>query len=255
MLVLLTALVVFTQTASAQVIVDFFAVGPNTTSPSFPTWANNLGVALQTGATTVGDQSSPTGFHMRSGPWLAKEFTVSTVHFWDDFVPTGLVANEFGRRTLLAFDVVSPTKFTASQIGIAVQSSDPANSLGLNQRLTGFSASRVGIDYVDGIKGNGNDIVYTSGDHLVNEAYGVPPSVAYSANNPAGLQQVVDYANATHLFLTGTITLFDNGQNILATSVAIVPEPKDIGLVGALALVGFAGWRHRQKLRKFLPTA
>lgn len=154
------------------------------------------------------------------------------------------------------------TKFRLTNLEAIMDSNDAGDTLDFTFGLGSFStfaSHRIGIDYVDGIKGNGNDVTYSSGtasgvdlDELV--YIGVGNGVEIDSTFPgATFQDKIDLvaAGLRGFDFTGTYNLYDDGGiNVLSTgsaSVFIIPEPSSFALLafglGGLGLIVRRGRR------------
>ena len=180
---------------------------------------------------------------------------------WDG--PSGQFAGEFGNRIHFGLHVTrgdGDAQFSLSDIMFTIDSDDPVNTFDDMGTLAGrpYDAVRVGIDYVDGIKGNGNDIIYNSGEAgttLIDELIYVGVGTGYFSDNPAANtdQEDIDLTLASNCLcptkIKVTYQIKDDAGAVVGmgmNSVMLLPEPAS-ALAGIVGL-GFCLLRRRNGL-------
>jgi len=225
-------------------------------SPSFAGYQANAMYALEHGLSSYGDPTLPTYYQAAPATLLVSQNIVTGFASWNGLAnPTGAFASELGNRLTFGLHILgNGTRFSISQLSFVGISTDPTNSLGFSYAGGyAYSAAYVGIDYVDGIKGNGNDVLVTSGStQLVDELVGRGSGNAWAAylTDLGGTtpQDKIDNAvagvGATPFDFTGTYTLnLATGQPLSAEGkVTFVPEPLTMlsvfgGLTGVAAYI------------------
>lgn len=158
--------------AGATINVDVHASSaPNAFgSPSWAGYVVNALQALENNLSTNGNRATdPTGYEHAPSQIPPGEIAVSSFNSWRGVVsPAAPFNNEYGNRMHFGLHAYGDgaTKFRLEDLTFSFHSDDPWDSLLFTGDFVGFnySSTRYGIDWVDGIKGNGNDIVYTSGN-------------------------------------------------------------------------------------------
>jgi hypothetical protein len=258
-------------TASAAITLDVVASSaPNVFgSPSWAGYTANALNSLQNGLGNIGSRATdPTAYEI-AGPTIQPgDVMVTSFNSWMGVAgPLASPFNrELGNRIHFGLHAYGSTQFRLQDLTFSMSSSDSGNTLGFAGDFLGFDyngTTRFGVDWVDGIRGNGNDIVYTSGNGatLVNElvyvgvgnafwpGYGDPygPDPA----NPIGgaqaaMDDTVNYILANAPFtITGSYSILENSGS---DSVTVVPEPTTV-IAGALLLLPF-GMSTLRLLRK-----
>ena len=239
--------------ASATTITVTPTLAPNIFgSPSFDGWLANELPALETGAPTMGDSSSPTYFKAQSNV-TSTEAIVTGFPSWLGQSNPGAAfgsafANELGNRmTFGLFINGDGTQFSISQLSFNSVSNDPGDALGF-----GFGAGSYDYSdqYVGIIAGAGGltdfaeDTFVTSGssDQLVDALVGRGSGNSFAAYCPtatctAAQEQALINAAAVAPGLTtytGTYSLGD-ATGSATFNISAVPEPAS----WAIMLVGF----------------
>lgn len=204
----------------------------------------------------VGDPNTTATAFVIAGQYINPgDVIVSNFDSWKGSAP-GAFSPEFGNRLHFPVKIVGDgvTKFRLNDLAYNMTSGD-GNVLGFAGNFAGLSyngTTRSGIDFVDGIEGNGNDILYTSGNGLtpvdkivylgVGNAYDA--SFEPGATNQDKMNSVIDYINSLAPYhISCTYTMFaQDGVTPLAISSAsvVVPTPGTccLGILGALSVLG-----------------
>jgi len=253
-------------TLSHAFIIDIVpSKGPNGqfSTATFNSYAANAVNSLENSLGTLGDISTdPTAYvpktEVSSNVYQANatELIVSTFPSWDaQASPTGNFTGQTGNRIYFGVRIRSEgTQFALHNLQFDADSNDVNNSFDtLDRNFNGenYTARRIGIDYVDGIKGNGNDIVYTNnlGSLAVDELIYVGEDFANGSNrNQPTDQENLDFSvNEIDILapfsIFGTYTLFSDSSHTLGMEVAMstaqlhIPEPSSMLLLTAGLLV------------------
>lgn len=240
---------------------------------TFGSWVGNAIPALESGSLPAGPRLQPDDYEVTGPVVLPAEMIVSTFPSWRGVAnPAAPFDGQHGNRVHFGLHVWTTDpgdpKFSLQDILYEIDSNDPTDTFDFPEAgdplpsLSGdYRASLVGIDYVDGIKGNGDDIRYdgsnpAAGSTLVNEIIYVGVGTAYDASTFTGatnqekidnLIASVDYtpftlAAAYQLVLNDTVV----GQGSGSTSV-VIPEPMGLVLCG-LPMIGLFGWARRRRV-------
>ncbi len=233
------ALCVSSRPASAALsMVIRPSLAPNAFSSSyFNSWATAMVTALENG---TGDVPTALPDSYRNCKKIrAADNLVSSFPSWYGVAdPAGAFAGEYGQRLHFGVRILgNGTKFKLSNLTFEMHSSDPGDTLGW---VDGFgptdvySFRRVGIDYVDGIKGNGNDIVYASGEPATNSVdeldyagagnafwYPSAPGATDQDKLNFGINQV---QNLGPMRVTMTYTMVDDLSNVTASTSTVYIE-------------------------------
>jgi len=255
--------------AFAQVTLQVFpSSAPNSYgSPSWAGYEANALNSLENNLGNIGSRATdPTAYEI-AGPFVQpSDFMVTTFNSWQGVAGplAAPFASELGNRMHFGLHASSATPFDLAEVTFSISSSDPANSLGYVDDLSGCNfngTSRIGVNWgADGIKGTSDDIVYTAGnvgnDHtLVNELFYIgagnalwPGGDDLNPGNPAGGKQAAIDASTSYVMgyapfaVTGSYTILgDTGS----ATVTAIPEPATVSLL-ALALGGLMLVRKRK---------
>jgi hypothetical protein len=262
-LVLFTAvsiLVGFKPTAHGQVTMEVKpSLAPSTASSSWVGWRDNSLNALENGLTSVGDvYTDPAAYRFTTNLLIRENMLTSDFNSWHGIAsPGGAFTAELGNRLTFGLHILgNGQQFKLSDLSFAMNSDDPGNSLQFIGNFVGFgyAAHRVGIDYVDGIKGNGNDIIYSAGqsgtnliDELIYVGVGNAPEI-FTSFPGATLQNKIDLAALTDPFFVTTVyTLSATGGPFEGSAtVLLIPEPTAL-VMGTCGLIGFVAFYRRSR--------
>lgn len=235
----LAALFVVSQPASASLsLVIRPSLAPNAFSSSyFNAWATASVSALESG---TGDVLTALPDSYRNCKKIkAVDNLVSSFPSWYGVAnPGGSFAGEYGQRLHFGVRILgNGTQFRLSNLTFEMHSSDPGDTLGW---VDGFGPSdvysfrRKGIDYVDGIKGNGNDIVYQSGEPATNPVdeliYAGAGNAFWYPSAPGGTdQEKLNYGinqvqNLGSMLVTMTYTMTDELSNVSSATSTVYVE-------------------------------
>lgn len=225
-------------------------------SSSWGGYLSNAMFALENGLTTFG-AAGPTQYTTTNGQVRAKgDNLVTGYSSWMGVADAASPYDaELGTRWHFGVHILgSGTQFSLSQVTFNMTSLEESglnysgNFIGSN-----YSATRVGINYVDGIKGNGNDIIINSGSEtqLVDELIYVGVGNAYAsyttdpgATNQDKIDGILAQINPYRLSTSYTVDLGANQVTGSAyTDFGAVPEP--FTMLGLAALAGLAAKRKR----------
>jgi hypothetical protein len=141
-------------------------------SPSYDGWAANAVYAIENDLATTGSAALPT-YYYRLLFMNDRDNIVTGFPSWKGYADPGNVlvfgpafANELGNRATFGVHIMgNGVKVKLSNLSRVMHSSDPVNTFGYvsNYSTASYSTRAVGIDYVDGIRGNGDDVRITSG--------------------------------------------------------------------------------------------
>jgi len=222
-----------------------------------PSWATYLSRGLNSLENGTGNDGSrltdPAAYEILGSVVDPGDFVVSGFNSWRGVAdPASPFDGEFGNRLHFGLHIVGDTQFRLDNLTFNLNSTDSGNGLAFTGDFVGFnySAARVGIDYFDGIKGNGNDITYTSGSgtNLVNELIYIGVGNAFDAtfepgaNNQDKMDNVLSYILGEAPFdISTTYTLLDDDENVLAVdsasvTVGAVPELNSFALLGFVSV-------------------
>lgn len=182
--------------------------------------------------------------------------------------PPAPFSGEFGNRLHFGLHIVADAQFRLSNLVFNLDSTDSGNTLDFAGTFaaSSYSATRVGIDYVDGIKGNGNDIVYTSGtgtapiNELIYVGVGNAEDATFEpgATNQDKVDSVLAYINSEAPFefdINMTYTLKNDagatlgvGTSSVQVVSSVVPEPTSMVGWGMFAVGAvYSKWSRRRR--------
>lgn len=239
--------------ASANAIqIDVYAsAAPNAFgSSNWGGYVSNALTAIEGGMNTFG-AAGPTQFNNYDGQTrLVSDNIVTGYTSWmGNANPAAPFNNELGTRWHFGVRVVGQgTQFALENLTFNMFSiEEPGINYAGNFVGLDYSATRYGIDYVDGIKGNGNDVTYNSGNGttLVDEIVyvGVGNAFASYLTDPGATNQ--DKLDGIVAQISGyTLTTeygIDFGAGNVATGSAYtnfeaVPEPATMTLLSLAAI-------------------
>jgi hypothetical protein len=239
--------------SQAQINIDVYASpAPNFFgSGSWGSYLNNALVGIENGGATTGASGPSQYFNTNGQTWGVENNLVTN---FDSWMGTASAAspfdNQLGTRWHFGVRVVSAgTRFALQNLTYSMTSLEqPTLNTSGNFVGANFSTTRFGIDYVDGIKGNGNDITYTSGNGttFVDEIIyvGIGNAFAVLSSDPGATNQdKLDLvANSLAGYTLTTTYGIDFGAGNVATGSAFtnfeaVPEPATMTLLGLAAAV------------------
>jgi hypothetical protein len=226
-------------------VVPSSAPNGSSASPSWTSYVANALNSLENGLGNIGNRATdPTAYEIAGSKILPGEIAVTSFNSWRGQVsPPAPFANEYGNRLHFGLHAYGDAQFKLADLTFAMHSSDPTDSLVFTGNFIGYnySTTRYGINWgTDGVKGGGDDTVYTSGNGttLVNEivyvgvgnawwpgkggSYGSDP-----ANPIGGAQAAMDdyYAWVNTLEPITVTTTYSILAYSGSASVDVVPEP------------------------------
>ncbi len=264
----LVAVVGMTTAASAAPV---FTVQMSSAPNAFgsPNWngyvANGLN-SLENGLGNVGGSraTNAAAYEVAGATINYSDVVVSNFNSWLGVAnPSGAGAAEYGHRMHAGLRITSAgvnNRFTLEQLNFNMWSTDSSNSLAFSGNFVGLNyngLTRYGIDYGgDGVKGGGDDTVFTTGNGttLVNELVYIGVGNAFDASFELGptnqdkLDSVFAYIASEGQFdVNCTYWLVSSdGSTVLGSgtdSVRIVPAPS---AAVALGLGGLCAARRRR---------
>lgn len=248
----------------------FPSLAPNVFgSPSFTPWENNAISALQNGLSSTGSSALPSYYQQIANGALIPAWTATEFNSWKNDANPGSThgpafASELGNRLYFNLHITgNGLRFSLSQLSFQATSSDAGNFLGFSVTAGSYNygSGFLGLDYVDGIKGNGNDLLITGGantqliDELFARGSGNAPAVLNSdpgATNQDKINNALQSLPGMFTF-TGdyTLTVGQSNFNSSAFVVVGVPEPSTIIMTGCGAVaIGVACIQLHKKRRK-----
>jgi hypothetical protein len=226
-------------------------------SPSWNTYLSNSLYALENGLTSYGGNraTDPTAYEAAPDIIGPGEIAVTSFNSWRGIVnPVAPFDNEHGNRIHFGLHAYGDgnTQFRLQDLSFDMHSSDPGDTLALGADFSNldYNGARIGIDWVDGIKGNGDDIIYTTGngstwvDEIVYVGAGNAWWPGYGGSygsdpaNPIGGTQAAmnDYFawvnSEAPILVTMTYTI---GDYTGSDSVTVVPVPAAV-ILGVLGM-------------------
>lgn len=218
-------------------------------SPSWGGYLTNALFALENGLASTGGSraTTPTAYEQLGGTFVAGDVMVSSYNSWrGDASPTGLFASELGNRVHSGLHIVGTdgTRFRLNDLTYEFSSGDVGNALATAGNFVGanFSSTRYGISYgVDGVKGGGDDTVYTSGNGMtyVDELVYVGVGNAFWPATPT--DGTAEWINSNVPWIAASYCIkteagdqaCDGDRAVLATEL---PEPSGLALLGLGAM-------------------
>lgn len=218
-------------------------------SSSWGAYVTNALNGIQSGGVTVGSTGPTQYFNTNGQTWGAENNIVTN---FDSWMGTASAAapfnNELGTRWHFGVHVLgNGTQFALQNLTFNMTSAERPELDFVGDFIgADYSSTRFGIDYVDGIKGNGNDITYTTGNGttLVDELVYVGVGNAFTAltGDPAPTNQgkIDDAALSIGGYILSTTYGIDFGSGNVATGSAFtnfeaVPEPATMAILGLAA--------------------
>jgi len=199
--------------------------GPNTSSPNYIQWRNNLIHFLETGVGNSQERSEPTNVTFPNMVDVG-DILVSTnpITLWrGQLNPQQPFNNELGNYVYFALKIISATPFNLN--GVSWNQRDtPAYITPFVGQMTNvsYSASVVGVSYgPDGIKGTADDVIITSGSstQLVNELYYRGVGTSFYGNSQTQIQNVRNHISSiSPYYHLCTWTVTGTNGSLLATS-------------------------------------
>lgn len=254
----LSVLLVVTAAGQAAPIVTVTpSLGPDYLpapgSPSYAGFSANALTALEAGANSQGTPNTPQFFN-RVTNIHPKDVLVGVAPSWrGEANPAAPFDNEIGTVLYFGLHIVSDSYFSMWAVTYSENAFGVPYSFAFNgESYDDYAGDMVGIDYVDGIKGNGNDITYTTGPGSVNinELIFVGIGFSFDASGYPGTPQEQLDGAAADVPIPGTIRggyfLVNGGVSYGFAEVTTVPEPATI----LLSLAGLAGLAMFRRLRK-----
>ena len=263
---------IYCSSVNAGVSVSVFpAYAPNgQLSPNWGDYTDNAIAGIMAGgtATGAGDRNSnPAKYEPVMGVVDPSEM-VFTPEFnsWrgaadpnTTFTTNVAVANEHGNRIHFGTHIAGTDgmQFSLHDVKWSLDSDDADDFFDQSGDFVGenYTSARIGIDFVDGIKGNGNDLVYDAGQSgalAVDELYYVGVGEGFLSENQAAINDQADIdltlaaifagCDGCEVHLTGSYMVGDDSGSGRVT--LFVPEPSSIVLVVA-GLLGMLNVRRK----------
>ncbi|MCA9216252.1 MAG: PEP-CTERM sorting domain-containing protein [Planctomycetales bacterium] len=264
--------------ANADITIEVFpAFAPNgqgtTSAPPSPNWnayvANAL-AGIEAGGVNTGTgprDANPSYYETVSGVIPPSELIYTEFNSWRGtaannpaFTGNAAVTGEYGNRIHFGTRITATPgmEFSLSDVSWSLDSDDDTDYFDQSGSLAGapYSSTRIGINYVDGIKGNGDDIVINSGPgtQLVNELLYVGIGDGFPSENIAAptdqddinltLGAIYAGCNGCEVMLTGSYTVGDTTGSGKVT--IFIPEPSTMALSTFGVLACFAAFRKRR---------
>jgi hypothetical protein len=217
-------------------------------SPSYSGWVANSIAALEIGAPTMGDPTSPTYYQAQSNVTNREGIVTSFASWLGQAGPTGAYASELGNR--MAFGVFingDGTQFSISQLSFNATSNDAGDALGFGFGAGSYDYSTQYVGIIAGVGGlsdYADDTFITSGPNtqLVDAVVGRGSGNSFAADcagctiaqEQAAINAAANNPGLTQF--TGTYTLGDSSGSG-TFNITAVPEPA----TWAMMLVGFGG--------------
>jgi hypothetical protein len=235
----------------APTIVVTPTIAPNAFgSPNWDPWIGNSYQAQYNGSSSFGTVGTPAYYLANNLVTDRAQVIVTGYNSWmGDANPTGAFSAELGNRMHFGLHIFgNGNKFAINDVKFDSSSTGDGDGLGFGFGFGSYNYSNayVGIDYVDGVRGNGDDILITGGANtqLVDELIGRGSGNSYDSyvTDPGATNQdklwgvAYDPAKQWDTY-TGVYTLRGFGDDITGSgSFQAVPEPTTMAALGFGAL-------------------